>query len=132
MKFSRFLWKLGNFVEPYGLLPKVYYRRQTAMSPLADAVRTGHYSLAEIERRYARYQAAEISIAISRHDDMYVRGIEGNLDHYLRSVKRRLTSSLPRWLRPDARDSKKSSICPVGPGASRGISRRCSRMRPST
>lgn len=82
--FAKLLWKLGNFVEPWGLLPKVYYRQRTAVSPLADAVRTGQYPLAEIERRYARYQAADISIAISRDDDMYVRGLDGNMDHYLR------------------------------------------------
>ena len=83
MKLSKFLWKLGNFVEPYGLLPKVYYRGRSTIIPLSDAAGSGQYPLAEIERRYARYQAAELPIAISRHDDMYVRGLEGNLDHYL-------------------------------------------------
>ncbi len=65
--FAKILWKLGNFLEPWvqQLLPKVHFRQRTAVSPLADAVRTGQYPLAEIERRYARYQAAEISIAVS-------------------------------------------------------------------
>ena len=81
--FAKILWKLGNFVEPWGAAAEGVLPATTAVSPLADAVRTGQYPLAEIERRYARYQAAEISIAISRHDDMYIRGLEGNLDHYL-------------------------------------------------
>ncbi len=81
---TKIQWKLGNFIEPYGLLPKAYYRGRTAISPLLEAALAGHYPLAEIDRRYARYQASEISITISRHDDMYVRGIEGNLDHYLK------------------------------------------------
>lgn len=84
MRLSRILWKLGNFVEPYGLLPKVYYRGRSASNPMPDAADADQHPLAQIARRYARYRAAEIPIAISRHDDMYVRGLEGNLDHYLR------------------------------------------------
>src|ERR1041384_5803387 len=82
MTLSKILWKLGNFIEPYGLLPKVYYRGRSAIIPPSEAARTGQYPT-EIARRYAHYQAAEIPIAISRHDDMYVRGLEGNLDHYM-------------------------------------------------
>lgn len=82
--FSKFLWKLGNLAEPYGLLPKVYYRGRTVIMPPSGAGVPDQQSHPEIGRRYARYQATEIPIAISRHDDMYVRGVEGNLDHYLK------------------------------------------------
>jgi hypothetical protein len=44
-----------------------------------DPTHIGQYPLAEIALRYARYRAADISIEISRDDDMYVRGLRATL-----------------------------------------------------